>query len=584
VRKRTTWLTVACAAGVAAIAAAVGAPPGAAKKPSSIKHVLLISVDGLHQSDLATWVADNPASTFAQLTAEGTTFTNASTTEPSDSFPGMLSMVTGGTPKSTGVFYDDSYDRTLFMPAAQTPTSTQNCLGPPGAETQYAENIDTNAPSTANGQTGTRTILDESIDPTQLPYGKVGRNCVPILPNEFLRTNSIFSVAHTAGLRTAWSDKHPAYQILAGHGTPKSIDDLFTPEINADIIPNDLTDTRGNVIKFPLPNPTGDPNGFFITDFLGNTEAYDQIKVDAILNEIDGWNSGHTATVATPAIFGMNFQSVSVGEKDVDPILSCVRTPGGKFCDNSYVPGGYEPGTLAFTPQMSGSTTYPAGSLPNPDFASGDIVPGALDYVDGALGQIVNELKAKGLLSSTEIIISAKHGQSPINPAESQLIGHAETKVLTNNGVTTAQVTDDDVALVWLADQGQTDAAVVALTTGPGQGEAHVQTVLSGSALAQQFGNPLTNSRPPDLIVEPTLGTIYSSSTAKVAEHGGFNPTDTHVAMLVVNGAAPRISAAYNNDPVHTTQVAPTILQALGLNPRKLDAVKAEGTTPLPGF
>jgi hypothetical protein len=588
-RKRTTWLTAtwltaACTAGVVAIAAAVGAAPGAAKKPASIRSVLLISVDGLHQSDLATWVADNPGSTLAQLTGEGTTFTNASTTEPSDSFPGMLSMVTGGTPKSTGVFYDDSYDRTLFTPAAQTPASAQNCTGAPGSETQYAENIDTNAPSTANGQTGTRTILNESIDPTQLPYGKVSGTCVPIMPNEFLRTNSIFSLAHAAGLRTAWSDKHPAYQILAGHGTPNSIDDLFTPEINADIIPNKLTDTRGNEIEFPLPNPTGDPNGYFITDLLGNTEAYDQIKVDAILNEIDGWNSGHTAKVGSPAIFGMNFQSVSVGEKVVDPILSCVRTPGGKFCSNSYVPGGYEPGTLAFTPQMSGQTTYPAGSLPNPDFAHGDTVPGALNYVDGALGQIVDELKAKGLMNSTEIIISAKHGQSPINPAESQLIGHAETKVLASNGITPAQVTDDDVALIWLADQGQTDAAVTALMTGPGQGQAHVQTVLSGSALAQQFGNPLTNSRTPDLIVEPTLGTIYSGSTAKVAEHGGFNPTDTHVAMLVVNGAAPRTGAAYNNDPVHTTQIAPTILDAFGLNPRKLDAVKAEGTTSLPGF
>ncbi len=582
--KKRTWLTTTCVAGAVAIAAAVGAPPGAAHKQRSIHHVLLISIDGLHQSDLATWIADNPTSTLAQLTTEGTTFTNASTTQPSDSFPGMISMVTGATPKSTSVFYDDSYDRTLFAPAAQTPTSKQDCTGAPGAETQYAENIDTNAPSTANGQTGTRTILNESIDPTQLPYGKVDGRCVPIMPNDFLKTNSVFSIANAAGLRTAWSDKHPAYQILAGHGTPNSINDLFTPEINADIIPNQLTDTRGNVIKFPLANPTGDPNGYFITDLLGNTEAYDQIKVDAILNQIDGWNSRHTAEVGPPAIFGMNFQAVSVGQKVVDPILSCVRTPGGKFCSKSYVPGGYEPGTLAFTPQMSGSTTYPSGSLPNPDFASGDTVPGALNYVDGALDEIVNELKTKGLWNSTEIIISAKHGQSPINPAERQLIGHAETKVLANNGITQAQVTDDDVALIWLANQGQTNAAVTALMTGPGQGQANVQTVLSGSALAQQFGDPLTNARTPDLIVLPTQGTIYSSSNAKVAEHGGFNPLDTHVAMLVVNGAAPLTSAAYNNDPVHTTQIAPTILEALGLNPRKLEAVRAEGTRSLPGF
>jgi hypothetical protein len=579
---KARWLA-ACAAGAAAVAAAMVGPAGAKPKQRSIEHVLLISIDGLHQSDLATWVAENPNSTLAHLTNEGTTFTGASTTQPSDSFPGLLSMMTGGTSKSTGVFYDDSYDRTLYQPAAQTATSTQNCSGPAGAETQYAENIDVNAPSTANNQTGTRTILGESIDPTQLPYGKVRGKCVPITPNDFLRTNTIFSVAHAAGLLTAWTDKHPAYQIVNGRGTPRAVDDLFTPEINADIIPNNLTDTRGNVIKFPVTNLNG-TGPYFITDFLGDTEAYDQIKVDGILNQIDGWNSAHTSKPGTPAIFGMNFQSVSVGQKDIDPILSCARSGNGKFCESNYVPGGYEPGTLAFTPQMSGSTTYPAGASTNPGFSGSFTVPGSLNYVDRALGQMLAELKQKHLLKSTEIIITAKHGQAPINPVELQKIGHAETTVLTGNGITPALVTDDDVALIWLKDQDQTADAVKALTTGPGQAQANVQTVLSGGALAAQFGNPLKNSRTPDLIVEPTLGTIYTTSTAKVAEHGGFSDPDTHVAMLVVNGADPGSAAVYNNEPVHTTQVAPTILRALGLNPKKLDAVKAEGTRPLPGF
>jgi hypothetical protein len=577
---RARWLAVA-AASAAAIAVLIVGQAGAKPKQRSIQHVLLISVDGLHQSDLATWVADNPGSTLAQLTDQGTTFTNASTTQPSDSFPGLLSMVTGGTPKSTGVFYDDSYDRTLYEPAAQTATSTQDCSGPAGAETMYAENIDVNAPSTANNQTGTRTILGESIDPTQLPYGKVGGKCVPIMPNEFLRTNTIFSVAHAAGLLTAWTDKHPAYQIVNGHGTPNAVDDLFTPEINADIIQAQLKDTRNKWIKFPVTNPDG-TGPYFITDFLGDTESYDQIKVDAILNQIDGWNSSHAAKPGTPAIFGMNFQSVSVGQKDIDPILSCARSGNGPFCNPSYNPGGYEPVTLAFTPQMSGSTTYPAGA--SPTFPKGFTVPGALNYVDGALGQIVRELKVKGLFDSTEIIISAKHGQAPIDPSQLAKIGHAETNVLTHNGIAAAQVTDDDVALIWLADQSQTSAAVTALSTDPGKSAADVQTVLSGTALADQFGDPLTDSRPPDLIVEPTLGTIYTHSTAKVAEHGGFSEPDTHVAMLVVNGADPQPGPAVNGDQVHTAQIAPTILDALGLDPDSLDAVKAEGTQPLPGF
>ena len=67
------------------------------------KHVLLISVDGLHQADLANWVTGHPTSTLAQLATTGVIYTAAKTTTPSDSFPGLLAMVTGGTPKSTGV-------------------------------------------------------------------------------------------------------------------------------------------------------------------------------------------------------------------------------------------------------------------------------------------------------------------------------------------------------------------------------------------------------------------------------------------------------------------------------------------------
>jgi Type I phosphodiesterase / nucleotide pyrophosphatase len=152
-------------------------------------------------------------------------------------------------------------------------------------------------------------------------------------------------------------------------------------------------------------------------------------------------NSANTQQVGVPAIFGMNFQAVSVGQKLVDPMLSCVRSDNAPGCDPSYVPGGYEPGTLAFTPQLAG----------------------AVKYVDGAIGSMVQGLAQQSVLDSTKIIISAKHGQSPIDPSKLALIGHAETKVFTNAGITPAQVTDDDVALIWLANQSQTKAAVQAL-------------------------------------------------------------------------------------------------------------------------
>ena len=535
---------------------------GAAADPGPVHHVLLISVDGLHASDVTQCEADGLCPTIAALAGGGTTYAQASTSEPSDSSPGLMALMTGATPALTGVWYDDTYDRTMFAPAAQTATSSQDCSGTPGTETMYAENIDVNAPSTANGQVGTRTILGNAIDPTQLPYALVNGACAPVMPNDFLRTNTIFSVASQAGLRTAWADKHPAAdQEVSGHGTPNAVDDKFMTEINADIIPASLVDTRGNTVTFPLPNPTGDPNGFFITDNVGNTEAYDQIKVDAVLNEIDGRDSGGAAQVGTPAIFGMNFQTVSVAEKLVDPQLSCVRSNNAPGCDPTYVPGGYEPGSLTFTPQMAG----------------------AIESVDAALASMVNELTAKHLLGSTEIILTAKHGQSPIDPSKLAKVGHTEDTVLSNAGIGVAQTTDDDISLLWLQDQSQAQAATQALLADKaGANIARVSYVLSGKSLAQAYDSPLKDPRTPDLVVQPIPGTIYSKSGAKVAEHGGFSVDDTHVALIVFNGAAPDHGTVVSA-PVQTMQVAPTVLTALGLNPAQLDGVRVQHTTALPG-
>src|SRR5260221_340702 len=104
-----------------------------------VHHVLLISVDGLHQSDLDWYVQTHPQSTLAALAARGVDYSDASTPFPSDSFPGMVGQVTGGNPSSTGIYYDDTWNHTLF------PAGTTNCLGPvPGAEATYFEAPDLN--------------------------------------------------------------------------------------------------------------------------------------------------------------------------------------------------------------------------------------------------------------------------------------------------------------------------------------------------------------------------------------------------------------------------------------------------------
>jgi predicted AlkP superfamily pyrophosphatase or phosphodiesterase len=95
------------------------------------KYVAVFSVDGLHGSDVTKYVAMRPKSTIAELLETGYEYTDAYTSAPSDSFPGTLNQFTGASPRTTGVWYDDTYDRTFWSPYSETKT---NCSGPPGAE------------------------------------------------------------------------------------------------------------------------------------------------------------------------------------------------------------------------------------------------------------------------------------------------------------------------------------------------------------------------------------------------------------------------------------------------------------------
>lgn len=116
---------------LAAAIACVSAPDASAQN-----HVLLISVDGLHALDVARYVQANPKSALAELSRHGITYSNARTPSLSDSFPGLLALVTGGSPVSHGLFYDVSYDRTIFDPTNTT------CASTPGNAMVFGESID----------------------------------------------------------------------------------------------------------------------------------------------------------------------------------------------------------------------------------------------------------------------------------------------------------------------------------------------------------------------------------------------------------------------------------------------------------
>ena len=114
---------------------------------------------------------------------------------------------------------------------------------------------------------------------------------------------------------------------------------------------------------------------------------------------------------------------------------------------------------------------------------------------------------------------------------------------------------------------------------------AGIGEIFSGPGIAQMFTPPglppKGDPRTPDIIVQPNIGVTYSGSTKKLAEHGGFAHDDLNVIMLVSD---PSMSPSTVASPVETTQVAPTILSALGLDPNNLTAVQQEGTQILPGL
>ncbi len=499
-------------------------------KGREIKHVLLISVDGLHALDVANYVASHPNSALAELAEHGVTYSNARTPALSDSFPGLLALVTGGSPLSHGLFYDVSYDRTIFDPSNKT------CSGPAGNMMVFDESIDVYDAS---------NVSQNRINPDSLPrYINAQGQCAPLFPHNAVRTNTIFEVVKASGGRTAWADKHPAYDLVNGP-SGKGVDDLYTPEIT-------------NV------------GGFDATASVVCTVENDQKKVKAILNEIRGLTHDGKPGAGVPAVFGMNFQAVSVGQK-----LASDNKDGSCADDTGSLkmkPGGYKDGT--------GTPT--------------DVLAYGLDKTDEALGSMIKALKEQRLYESTLFIVSAKHGQSPINPLKTNKPGHFADLVFgldnnnpvgiiindAGNNCSTGPcgfVQDDDIALIWLPDQSKT--ADVAAYLNANANAFFIDEVMAGDELKLKFNSPAKDSRTPDILVQPVYGTIYTTSTKKNAEHGGFSFGDTNVGLIVSN---PDLRARTVKTPVATSQVAPTILKALGLDPDQLNSVRKEGTEILP--
>ncbi|MFZ1139051.1 MAG: alkaline phosphatase family protein [Candidatus Sulfotelmatobacter sp.] len=533
-----------------------------------IKRVLLISVDGMHAVDFLNCA--NGISTvndgapycpaIAALAKTGVNYVAASTAKPSDSFPGLTAIVTGGSPALTGVYYDVGYARNYDAPAKTTGNGvaagpcTPN-TPPTGSRAEYEEGIDIDQTMVNGGAPGA-SLTDggiASIDPQRLPRDP-SKGCSPVYPWEFVRTNSIFSVIHQAGGYAAWSDKHPAYSSVAAGIGPAALDDFYAPEINSNVIGLPGVTTPTGISCATVRDPGSDLTAW--TNSFQNIQCYDTLKVDAILNEIDGKNHLGTRKTQVPTVFGMNFQALSVGQKFIE--------------QSNNVTGGY----------LDAAGTPSAALLDE------------FKFVDASIGAFVRELKARGLFDSTLIVITAKHGQSPIDPSRyvaQTRNGTSPATLLSNAGFlpdseSTSNAngigpTEDDVSLLWLSNSSDTDASVKILEDNASASGIALGQIYYGPSLTLNYNDPTVDPRSPDIIVTPNVGVTYSGSRAKLAEHGGFAHDDTNVILLLSH---PSFESRTVKAEVGTAQVAPTILKALGIDPSALKAVRVEGTSVLP--
>jgi Type I phosphodiesterase / nucleotide pyrophosphatase len=495
-------------------------------KSHKIEHVLLISVDGLHALDLSNYVAAHPDSALAQLSKHGYTYTNASTSTPSDSFPGLASLVTGGSPTTTGLWYDVTWNRAL-SPQAQgnsvMGTAGGACPGTIGAIVELDEGVDADLTQLNGGG---------SVNPDFLPRDP-NNGCRPVFPHQYLRVNTIFEVVKAHGGLTAWTDKHPSYEWTNGP-SGKGVDDFYGPEINS--TPVALPFAGCNPVPFPDPTPD---DGW--TTSFSNIQCYDLTHVQAVLNQINGFTHDRSRKVGVPAVFGTNFQSVSVGQKlKHDPV--------------SGAQGGY---------------TDVLGT-PGPGLSS------ELAFIDASLGKFVAELKKQGIYDSTLIIVGAKHGQSPIDINKRRGIGGGQPAATI--GAAEAFDISDDASLIWLTDSSLTPSVVRELSDPTVQQTLGIQEIFSLGALKNKFNDPTQDPRTPDIILKTETGVIFTGGS-KLSEHGGFNEDDVHTALLVAN---PQLSAKSISTPVSNQQVAATIVKVLGINPDELDAVRREQIHVLP--
>ena len=330
-----------------------------------------------------------------------------------------------------------------------------------------------------------------------------------------------------------------------------SIDDFFGPEIDSQAV-------EPNGMPYPV-------DGAWTADNAA-TKQYDSYKVQAVINWINGYDhSGTGPKVGTPAIYGMNFQTVSTAEKlKNSPAVLIGPNAQGDYTEGRSLPGGY--------------VTENGQQVPGP------LLQSALDYVNDSLQRMADAIQAAGETNSTAIILTAKHGQSPLNNSQLQRIDDgpiisgvnaAWAALHPSNPTLVVQEADDDGLLWWLSDRSQEAAEFVKdylwTHSAPAVNYAGQTITVQHSGLKRDLRRPGVGEvlRRPELRPAPP-GRVRD----RAGRHDLHDRLEDRRARRGQPGrpgrAARRVLAGQRSpgrldQRVEATQVAPTILKLLGL-------------------
>jgi hypothetical protein len=284
------------------------------------------------------------------------------------------------------------------------------------------------------------------------------------------------------------------------------------------------------------------PSGKGLDQACGDTSvaaaAGDEARVAILLHWIDGKDCKGTADSRVPALFGMSFASLAT-EQAATGYIDAAGTPS-------------------------------------------DGLAKRFEFVDGAIGRAIHELKIKQLYDSTWIFVASPYGQSPMDQRRRRIIPVARVRAIADaiEPGLVVHITGGDGAMIWLSDPSKT-AAVVKIF-GDQAAAIGIQDIYSGERLALTLNSPAKDSRMPDIVLQSELGVLWGVQGDTALEaYGGMLDEDTHVALLV-SGA----QLTGRNDPTYvpTTQLGPLLLRALGMEKFDLQALHLEHSPALPGI